>query len=46
MASKKEPQWKFVQANTVLSSDDEHVDLKVYDETNEGIIQSWADRNV
>ncbi|KAK4184648.1 peptidase family M49-domain-containing protein [Podospora australis] len=40
--SKPEPHWKFCQANTVLGSDG--VVLKVYDESNEGIIQSWAER--
>lgn len=41
--SKPEVPWKFVQANTVLKEDGE-VELKVYEESNEGIIQSFADR--
>ncbi|KAH8708706.1 Dipeptidyl peptidase 3 [Beauveria bassiana] len=45
VASKPEPPWKFVQANTILR-DDGHVELKVYEESNEGIIQSFADRCV
>ncbi|KAF4992902.1 hypothetical protein FGRMN_6845 [Fusarium graminum] len=42
--SKPEPRWKFVQPNTVLVGDT--VELKEYDESNEGIIQSWAERHV
>lgn len=45
VASKPEPPWKFVQANTCLT-DDGQVQLKVYEESNEGIIQSFADRCV
>lgn len=45
ISSKPEPPWKFVQANTVLR-DDEQVELVVYEESNEGIIQSFADRSV
>ncbi|KAI9780926.1 MAG: hypothetical protein M1816_002618 [Peltula sp. TS41687] len=45
MASKPEPRWKFVQANTVLQEDGE-VELRVYEESNEGIIQSFAERGI
>ncbi|KAF9770755.1 hypothetical protein IL306_011624 [Fusarium sp. DS 682] len=41
---KPEPRWKFVQPNTVLVGD--KVELKEYDESNEGIVQSWAERQV
>ncbi|KAF9773459.1 hypothetical protein IL306_008715 [Fusarium sp. DS 682] len=40
---KPEPGWKFVQANTILNSNGK-VELKVYEESNEGIIQSFAER--
>ncbi|KAF1961986.1 dipeptidyl peptidase III [Byssothecium circinans] len=40
--SKPEPRWKFVQANTFREGDD--VKIKVYEESNKGIIQSWAER--
>jgi dipeptidyl-peptidase-3 len=43
VAAKPDPPWKFVQANTLLM-DDGNVMLKVYEESNEGIIQSFADR--
>lgn len=36
--SKPEAHWKFVQANTVLREDGQ-VELKVYEERNEGIIR-------
>lgn len=45
VASKPEPGWKFVQANTVLKEDGK-VELRVYEESNEGIIQSFAERGV
>ncbi|ATY65681.1 dipeptidyl peptidase III [Cordyceps militaris] len=45
VASKPEPPWKFVQANTFLN-DDGQVELRVYSESNEGIIQSFADRGI
>jgi dipeptidyl-peptidase-3 len=45
VASKPEPRWKFVQANTVLKEDGE-VELRVYEDSNEGIIQSFVDRGV
>lgn len=45
VASKPEPGWKFVQANTVLKKDGE-VELRVYEESVEGIIQSFAERGI
>ncbi|KAJ2971703.1 hypothetical protein NUW58_g9342 [Xylaria curta] len=45
VASKPEPAWKFVQANTILT-DDGKVQLKVYEESDAGIIQSFADRGL
>lgn len=45
VVSKPQPRWKFVQANTVLKDDGE-VELRVYKESNEGIIQSFAERRV
>ncbi|ATY66560.1 dipeptidyl peptidase III [Cordyceps militaris] len=44
VCSKPNPKWKFVQPNTFLKDGD--VQVKVYDESNEGIIQSWAERAV
>ncbi|KAF2791047.1 peptidase M49, dipeptidyl-peptidase III [Melanomma pulvis-pyrius CBS 109.77] len=42
--AKKEPNWVFVQANTFLRGDE--VVLKEYGATAEGVIQSWAERQV
>lgn len=42
VCSKPNPKWKFVQPNTFLKDGD--VEVKVYDESNQGIIQSWAER--
>ncbi|RJE18205.1 Peptidase family M49 [Aspergillus sclerotialis] len=39
-----QPRWKFVQPNTFIEKG--KVRLKTYDETDEGIIQSWAERGV
>jgi dipeptidyl-peptidase-3 len=44
VCAKPEPRWKFVQANTFV--DTNGTTLKVYDESNEGIIQSWAEREI
>jgi dipeptidyl-peptidase-3 len=43
--SKPEAAWKLVQANTVLKEDGQ-IELKVYEESNKGIIQSFADRGL
>ncbi|KAJ5703242.1 dipeptidyl peptidase III [Penicillium malachiteum] len=43
--SNPEPNWKFVQPNTILKENGE-VDLKTYQSSNEGIIQSFAERDV
>lgn len=45
VASKPEPPWKFVQTNTVLRNDGQ-VELKVYEKSNENIIQSFVNRDV
>ena len=45
VCSKPNPRWKFVQPNTFIRGDDV-VELKVFDESNEGIIQSWAEREI
>lgn len=42
--SKKQPKWVFVQANTFLEG--EEVVLREYEATPEGVIQSWADRDL
>ena len=42
--AKKSPKWVFVQANTYL--EDGKVMLKEYPATPEGVIESWADRNL
>ncbi|KAK6507658.1 hypothetical protein TWF481_006083 [Arthrobotrys musiformis] len=44
VCSKPTPRWKFVQANTVLEG--QEVVVKVYEENNEGIIRSWAERGI
>ncbi|KAM7195973.1 Peptidase family M49 domain containing protein [Rhypophila sp. PSN 637] len=45
VCSKPNPRWKFVQPNTFVN---EHggVDIKVYEESNKGIIQSWVERDI
>jgi dipeptidyl-peptidase-3 len=42
--SKKQPKWVYVQANTFLLG--EEVVLKEYDATVEGVIRSWAERDI
>ncbi|KAG4218846.1 hypothetical protein PC116_g32674 [Phytophthora cactorum] len=42
----KQPRKVFVQANTYLDEATGKVTLKHYDATPEGMIQSWAERNV
>lgn len=42
---KKQPRKQFVEANTFLNDDGE-VELKQYDATCEGIIQSYAERDL
>ncbi|KAF2124107.1 peptidase M49, dipeptidyl-peptidase III [Dothidotthia symphoricarpi CBS 119687] len=42
--AKQEPKWVFVQANTFLHN--EEVILKEYPTTAEGVVQSWAERQV
>ncbi|PKK40992.1 hypothetical protein CI102_14882, partial [Trichoderma harzianum] len=44
VVSKPKMKWKFVQPNTFLTG--ESVQVKVYEETNEGIILSWAERDI
>lgn len=44
VCAKPEPHWKFVQANTFRHGD--HIEVKVYDQSNAGIIRSWAERDV
>lgn len=44
VCSKASPRWKFVQPNTFV--DGETVEVKVYEESNEGIIQSWVEREI
>ncbi|RHZ51299.1 hypothetical protein CDV55_101253 [Aspergillus turcosus] len=44
VCSRPKPRWKFVQPNTFVKG--EVVEMKVYEESNEGIIQSWAEREV
>lgn len=44
VAGKPEPRWKFVHANTFLQ--DGLVTVKEYENSNEGIIQSWVERDV
>lgn len=42
--AKQQPKWVFVQANTIL--DDGAVTVKEYEPTPEGVIQSWAERDL
>ena len=42
--AQKQPKWVFVQANTFLNGDE--VILKEYEPTPEGVIQSWAEREL
>lgn len=44
IVSRPEPRRKFVQCNTFL--EDGKVSLREYEATNEGMIQSWAERAV
>jgi dipeptidyl-peptidase-3 len=44
VVSKPKMKWKFVQPNTILMGG--NVQVKVYEESNEGIIQSWAERDI
>ena len=44
VVSKPQMRWKFVQPNTFVK--DKNVEVKVYEESNEGIIQSWVERDV
>ncbi|KAF2659056.1 peptidase M49, dipeptidyl-peptidase III [Lophiostoma macrostomum CBS 122681] len=48
VVGKPKMRWKFVQPNTFVQGEGEdlNVAVKVYDETNEGIIQSWVERDV
>lgn len=43
--SNPEPKWKFVQPNTSLK-DDDTVELREYEASNEGIIHSFIGRLV
>ncbi|KAL4924082.1 uncharacterized protein BDV17DRAFT_295805 [Aspergillus undulatus] len=43
--SQPKPTLKIAQPNTFVNDDGE-VELRLYEESNEGIIQSWAERNV
>lgn len=45
MVTKPEPRWKFVQANTVVKEDGE-VELRACEVSNEGIMQSLAEKGV
>lgn len=44
VVSKPNMRWKCVQPNTFVRAG--NIEVKVYAESNEGIIQSWAERNV
>lgn len=44
VCSKPRPRWKFTQPNTFV--DGETVEVKLYEENNKGIIQSWAERGI
>lgn len=44
VCSKQKPRWKFVQPNTFLRGDE--VEMKVYEASNRGVIQSWAERDI
>ena len=42
--AQEQPKWGFVQANTFLEAG--QVTLKEYPPNKEGVIQSWAERNI
>lgn len=42
----KRPRKVFVQANTTLDSASGKVDIKHYDASLVGMVESWADRNL
>ncbi|KAI0102846.1 dipeptidyl peptidase III [Nemania sp. FL0031] len=44
VARHPEPRWRFIHANTFLK--DGEVTIKEYNNTNEGMIQSWAERDI
>lgn len=44
MSSVPESRWKFVQANTV--EEDGRIGVRVYEESDRGIVRSWAERRV
>ncbi|EKJ79605.1 hypothetical protein FPSE_00290 [Fusarium pseudograminearum CS3096] len=44
VAKKPEPRWKFIHANTFLK--DGNVTVKEYENSNEGLIQSWVERGI
>ena len=44
VSMRPEARWKFVQTNTFLEN--AKMVVREYEESDEGIIQSWADRNV
>lgn len=44
VCSRPEPKWKFVQPNTFLVNG--QVELKTYEESNAGVIQSWVERDI
>lgn len=46
VVTRPEPGWKFVQPNTILDSETGKVTLQTYAESNEGIIQSFAERGI
>lgn len=45
VSSKPRPRWKFVQPNRFLRGEDE-VEMKLYEASNRGWIQSWAEMDV
>ncbi len=45
VASNPEPRWKFVQPNSILH-DDGRVELRIYEENSEDIIQSFSEKTL
>lgn len=45
VCGKPKPRWKFVQPNTVVV-DGDVIEMRVYEESNRGIVRSWVERGV
>ena len=49
VCGKPKPRWKFVQPNTVVVRNEdggEGVEMRVYEESNRGVVRSWVERGL